>query len=102
MVFPFYQPFPYFWRHMWVDAKCRHPKSFHRPSPDFVSGKPERPLRMNCNTARGRDYDERCGPQARYWQARTYPAWLWTAAPIAIGLVLIAGYAEFWRWIERH
>jgi hypothetical protein len=97
MVFPFLWPVAYFWRQMWTDARCRHPTSFHRPSKDFVTGRREKPLRMSCNTARSGAYDERCGPQARYWQARTYPAWLWAAGPVILGAAGLAAYAALLR-----
>ena len=36
-------------------------------------------------------------PQARYWQARTYPAWLWAAGPVILGAAGLAAYAALLR-----
>ena len=61
---------------------------------------------MDCNWARSSDYyNEKCGPRARYWQARTYPWWMWYTMPIAIGALLMLGYAAFWvgmAYVKTH
>ncbi len=98
-VVPLFWPFPYIWRLMWESTECRHPTSL-RPAlpPDMVTGRRHRPWRMSCDTARAAHYlDTSCGPEARHWQARDYPRWLWTAGPIALGTVLTAVYfAALW------
>jgi hypothetical protein len=61
----------------------------------YVTGVREKPWHTTCNNARSSDYAERCGPQAWYWEARSWPAWLWNAAPVAISLVVTIGYIAF-------
>jgi hypothetical protein len=99
MIFPFYWPIPLLWRQMWGTASCRHPTSLYQRPKDFVTGSRGKPRRMDCNWARSSDYNEKCGPQARYWEARPYPAWLWPVGPVAIGLALVIGYVEFLRYL---
>jgi hypothetical protein len=86
---------PLIWRELWSAAKCRHPTSRFRPTRDFVTGRREQPRSMSCNTARSYSAGEYCGNQARYWEARGYPAWLWTAGPIGMGIALLLGYVAF-------
>jgi len=52
---------------------------------------------MYCNVARGHDR-QRCGPQARFWEARRYPAWVWTIGSIGAGLVITIAYIALLRW----
>lgn len=99
MTVPTLWPFPYIWRQMWESAECRHPTSLRPPPPpDVVTGRRRRPSRMSCAAARAEHYrGKSCGPAARYWQARAYPRWLWTAGPIALGTVLTVVYvAALW------
>jgi hypothetical protein len=84
---------PMLWRDFWRFATCRHPTSIYQyPTKDFITGAQGRPKRMDCNWARSSDRDNKCGPQARYWEARTYPAWLWPAGSTAAGFVLFVAY----------
>jgi len=64
---------------------------------DFVTGRREKPRQMHCNSARFRDKD-RCGPQARFWEARDYPAWVWMAGSMIAGVVILTAYIAFLRW----
>jgi hypothetical protein len=61
---------PYLWPEFWRLATCRHPTSVDPPLRDYVSGRPMKPRRLACNTARVTDLRGRCGPQARYWESR--------------------------------
>jgi hypothetical protein len=49
-------------------AACQHPTSVAKPLPDWVTGKPEKPGQLSHNSARVSHGDNRCGPQARYWE----------------------------------
>ena len=53
---------------------------------------------MYCNSARTYER-ERCGPQARFWEARRYPAWVWVAGSIIAGVVILAAYIAFLRGV---
>jgi hypothetical protein len=53
---------------------------------------------MSCNAARGKDR-ERCGPQARFWEARDYPAWVWKVGVVGAGLASTIAYIVFLRRI---
>jgi hypothetical protein len=94
---PIFWPFPIFRRGFWEDARCLHPTSVYRPSKDYVTGHRDKPRQMHCNSARGYDR-EHCGPQARFWEARSYPPWVWTVASMGIGAILTAAYIAFLRW----
>jgi hypothetical protein len=96
-VLPVFWPFPAFWHAFWEQARCRHPTSLYRLRADYVTGRREKPRRMSCNDARGRDR-ERCGPQARFWEARRYPAWVWRIGVVGAGLTLTIAYIAFLRW----
>jgi hypothetical protein len=65
---------------------------------DYVTGRREKPQRMPCNAARGGDR-ERCGPQARFWEARHYPAWVWMMGSVGAGLIITITYIAFLRWV---
>lgn len=52
---------------------------------------------MYCNTARGSDR-ERCGPQARFWEARRYPAWGWPIGSMGTGVIIVIAYIAFLEW----
>src|SRR5262249_6490432 len=82
----------------WAAANCRHPTSVHRMPKDYVTGREQKPLRMSCNTARLGGVDEkRCGTQARFWEARRYPSWLWTAGSMMVGALTVVAYIAFVR-----
>jgi hypothetical protein len=70
----------------------------YRLPADYVTGRQEKPRRMSCNTARGKDR-ERCGPHARFWEARSYPAWVWRIGVVGAGLTLIVAYMALLRWV---
>lgn len=95
---PVLWPFPLFWRALWEEARCRHPTSLYRLPADYVTGRRQKPRRMSCNAARGNDR-ARCGPQARFWEARSYPAWVWRVAVVSAGLTIIMAYMAFLRWV---
>ena len=98
LILPLFWPFPIFWRGFWESATCRHPTSVEQPRyRDFVTGRREKPRQMHCNSARFRDKD-RCGPQARFWEARDYPAWVWMAGSMIAGVVILTAYIAFLRW----
>ena len=97
LLLPVFWLFPIFWHGFWEQAKCRHPTSVYRPPTDYVTGRQEKPRRMYCNVARGHDR-QRCGPQARFWEARRYPAWVWTIGSIGAGLVITIAYIALLRW----
>jgi hypothetical protein len=88
---------PTFWRAFWWDARCRHPTSLYRLSADYVTGRRDKPQQMYCNSVRIYER-ERCGPQARFWEARGYPAWVWMVGTIGIGLIVTITYVAFLRW----
>src|ERR1700758_2488179 len=98
LVMPLWWPFPLFWRWFWKGATCRHPTSVHRPSKDYVTGHQEKPRRMFCDVARGYDR-EHCGPHARFWEARRYPAWFWMIGSVGAGLIITITYIAFLRWV---
>jgi hypothetical protein len=86
--------FPPVWRTFWQYATCRHATSFwvSRPPGTSVTFGPRRRRKarpMDCNSAR-RLNDQHCGPQARHFAARGYPAWLWPAGSIIVGAVAVA------------
>jgi hypothetical protein len=56
------------WRNFWYFAMCRHPTSIERPSRDYVTGRQQKPRRLGCDEARVSKRNNRCGPQARYWE----------------------------------
>jgi hypothetical protein len=97
LLLPIFWPFPMLWHAFWEQARCRHPTSLYRLPADNVTGRREKPRRMSCNTARGRDR-ERCGPQARFWEARGYPAWVWMVGTVGIGLIITITYVAFLHW----
>jgi hypothetical protein len=97
LLLPVFWPFPIFWDGFWRQAKCLHPTSLYRPSTDYVTGRREKPRQMYCNTARGHDR-ARWGPQARFWEARRYPAWVRTIGSMGAGLIIITAYIAFLRW----
>jgi hypothetical protein len=98
LLLPVFWPFPMFWRAFWERAKCQHPTSLYQPPADYVTGRRETPWRMSCNTARRNDR-ERCGPQARFWEARGYPAWIWMIGSAGAGLIITLTYIAFLRWV---
>jgi hypothetical protein len=53
---------------------------------------------MSCNAARGNDR-ERCGLQARFWEARGYLAWIWMIGSAGAGLIITITYIAFLRWV---
>jgi hypothetical protein len=53
---------------------------------------------MSCNDARGRDR-ERCGPQARFWEVRGYPAGVWRIGVVGAGLTSTIAYIVFLHWL---
>jgi len=69
--------------------------SLYRLPADYVTGRREKPRRMYSNAARGNDR-ERCGPQARFWEARSYPAWVWMIGVFGAGLTIIVAYMAFY------
>jgi hypothetical protein len=99
LILPLFWPFPIFWRYFWTGAKCRHPTSLERSSIDYVTGHIEKPRRMYCSAARSNAYGERCGPEARYFAPRTYPAWLWPAGAMTSGIAIVAAYVVFLRML---
>ena len=99
LIFPPLWPLPIVWRQFWESAKCLHPTSLEQPRyRNYVSGRQEKPRRMYCDGARRRDRD-RCGPQARFWEARDYPAWVWTIGSMGTGLVISIAYITLVRWL---
>jgi hypothetical protein len=102
LINPFLWPFWPIWRQFWTSAKCRHPTSLpDRPPPDLVVGYRAKARREYCTVARSSDYNERCGPRARYWEARRYPAWLWTLGSATAGGAVGIAYFGFLFWIVR-
>ena len=63
-----------------------------------MTGYQKKPQQMYCNSARTYER-ERCGPQARFWEARRYPAWVWVAGSIIAGVVILAAYIAFLRGV---
>jgi hypothetical protein len=57
----------------------------------------EKPQQMYCNSARTYR-GERCGSQARFWEARRYPAWLWIAGSMTAGSLAIVAYIALLRY----
>jgi hypothetical protein len=52
---------------MWL---CNHPSSSVAAEPDYVNGEPSAPRQLACQSARSRMFDNRCGPEGRYWEPR--------------------------------
>ena len=94
LLLPMFWPFPMFWHAFWEQARCHHPNSLYRPPADYVTGRREKPRRMLCNSARGYER-ERCGPQARFWEARRYPPWVWMIGSVGAGLIITIAYITF-------
>src|SRR5262249_18404111 len=89
-------PIPRAWRDIWELAKCRHPSSItHLRHANYVTGHREKPGRLGCDVARNDSYGDRCGPHARYWEARRYPRWVWVAGAMIVGSILLGGYFAF-------
>jgi hypothetical protein len=53
---------------------------------------------MYFNTARRHDRERR-GPQARFWEARRYPAWFWKIGSMGAGLVIMIAYVGVLRYV---
>ena len=91
------------WHAFREQARCHHPTSLYRLPANYVTGRREKPRRLACNSARGHDRD-RCGPQARFWEARHYPPWVWMIGSVGAGLIIIIAYIAiayiaFLRWV---
>ena len=99
LILPPFWPLAILCRYFWESAKCRHPTSLEQPRyRNYVSGRQEKPRRMCCDWARLDDHERR-GPQARFWQARGYPPWVWTIGSIGTGLVMTIAYIALVRWL---
>jgi hypothetical protein len=58
----------------WIDIesdppKCGHESSRFERAPDYVYGKSAETVQLDCMTARA-GYSGRCGPEAKFWEAR--------------------------------
>ena len=67
-----YREFPYFWEY----AKCRAPQNFYKKEGtlNLVSGKQEGEIMLAhlsfCSTHRSSVFEERCGPQGRWFEPK--------------------------------
>jgi hypothetical protein len=60
----------------WEGAHCRHLSTRYQPRRrNYVLGGEPKPRQLDCDAAR-MDND-RCGPEARYWQSRLISARAW-------------------------
>jgi hypothetical protein len=50
------------------DWLCTHPTSVYRSRPNYVLGSCSEPGQMRCYVARVTAADQKCGPEARYWE----------------------------------
>jgi hypothetical protein len=77
---------------MWRSARCMHPTSWQQPPVDRVTGRAGKSYRLLCSSVRFSNYRDKCGPAGRYWTARAYPAWWWTAGTIAAAILFWVAY----------
>lgn len=66
----------------------------YREPADYVAGRLKKPRQMYYNSARTYER-EHCGPQARFWEARRYPAWVWMVGSITAGSIITVAYIAF-------
>jgi hypothetical protein len=57
---------------------------------------------MDCNSARRYNDDTHCGPQAKHFAARGYPAWLWPVGSIIGGFVAVAAFFLLLMFLFSH